>query len=106
MTFPKIQSVNFFTDFPIFFDGSFQILMIGKGLKSLKRWHTVVLPLHKFDGKSKYWCVKTSLLLGLSYSALFQDIAFQRGYWPWGMFRELGCIFVENCFGFYGCDGK
>ena len=33
MTFPKIQSVNFFTDFPIFFDGSFQILMIGKGLE-------------------------------------------------------------------------
>ena len=32
MTFPKIQSVNFFMDFPIFFDGSFQLLMIGKGL--------------------------------------------------------------------------
>ena len=44
MTFPKIQSVNFFTDFPIFFDGSFQILMIGKGLKTVFSQKLQVLP--------------------------------------------------------------
>ena len=45
-------------------------------------------------------------VLGVGYYALLQDIAYQRGYWPWGMFKELGCIVLEEYLGFYTCDAK
>ena len=57
MTFPKIQSVNFFTDFPIFFDGSFQILMIGKGLISKNRNHNEMKTLLDFAYIMQYFMI-------------------------------------------------
>lgn len=44
--------------------------------------------------------------LGVGYYALWQDLAYQRGYWPWGMLKELSCIVLEQYFGLEKCDAK
>lgn len=44
--------------------------------------------------------------LGVGYYALWQDLAYQRGYWPWGMLKELGCIVLEQFLGVEKCDAK
>lgn len=38
-------------------------------------------------------------VLGVAYWAFWQDIAYERGYWPWVMLRKLGCIVLEHYLG-------
>ena len=45
-------------------------------------------------------------VLGVAYYLLVQDLAYQRGYWPWGMLHELKCLFLEEVLGLYVCDAK
>ena len=44
--------------------------------------------------------------LGVFYYALVQDLAYQRGYWPWGMLKELICVTLEHYFNWDGCSAK
>ena len=44
--------------------------------------------------------------LGVLYYSLFQDLAYQRGYWPWGMFYELICLVGEQYIGIFECNAK
>ena len=43
--------------------------------------------------------------LGVAYYSVLQDVAYQRGYWPWGIIKELVCI-VQEYLGLYSCSAK
>lgn len=44
--------------------------------------------------------------LGVAYYAFVQDMAYQKGYWPWGMAKEVSCIILERYLGLYKCSSK
>ena len=41
--------------------------------------------------------------LGVFNFAFVQDVAYQRGYWPWAAYKDMTCLALEEFLGIYLC---